>query len=109
MTARSKPKRSRKRDRLLQIRANPVPATEELPSPSSELGDDLLVGAAAIAAFVFGSEKERRRVYYMAEINELPCFQLGTTLCARRSTLMRHIAHRERLTIAAAVAAEGAA
>ena len=51
--------------------------------------------------------QERRRVYYLAQAGELPVFQLGQTVCARRSTLLRFLEHRERVSLA--TAAEGAA
>ena len=60
------------------------------------LGDDLLIGAEKIAEYVFGDAKYRRRVYHMAGIGQLPTFKLGAVLCARRSTLLKHIAHREQ-------------
>lgn len=94
-------------ERRRQIQANqpqPIPLGAELPD---EIGQDLLVGAAAIAQFVFGSAQERRRVYYLAQAGELPVFQLGQTVCARRSTLLRFLEHRERVSLA--TAAEGAA
>ena len=64
------------------------------------LSEDLLEGAAAIAAFMFGDAKKRRRVYQLAEDgrgkDKLPVFRLGDTLCARRSTLQQWIAEREK-------------
>jgi hypothetical protein len=89
------------RRRKIQAQSAQVSRSENLPTDptASELGDDLLVGAAAIARFLFGTEKERRRVYYLAGTGELPCFQLGQTVCARRSALLRHIEHRERVTL----------
>jgi hypothetical protein len=57
------------------------------------LGDDLLRGAEAIAEFLFGDRRERRKVYYlMGEARvQLPHFRLGTIICARKSTLVRWI------------------
>ena len=43
------------------------------------LSADLLHGAEAIALFMFGSEKERRKVYHMAEKYSLPVFRMGST------------------------------
>lgn len=54
---------------------------------------DLLTGAEAIAAFM---RVKPRRVYHLAETQRLPVFRLGTTLCARRSTLLRWIEDMER-------------
>lgn len=67
-----------------------------LPDQSStELADDLLEGADAIAAFIFGGRGSRRKIYYLAECSHLPVFRLGTQLCARKSVLLRWIAGQE--------------
>ncbi|KJV41504.1 hypothetical protein [Brevundimonas sp. KM4] len=60
------------------------------------LADDVLRGAGQIAAFLFGEATARRRVYDLADSGRLPIFRLGTTICARRSTLMAWIAAQER-------------
>lgn len=60
-----------------------------------ELGDDLLRGAEEIANFIFGERGSRRKIYYLAETSHLPVFRLGSTLCARRSVLLRWIAGQE--------------
>ena len=60
------------------------------------LADDLLYGAAAIAEFLFGSAEDRRRVYWLAEFGQLPTFNLGTTICARRSSILRAVELLER-------------
>jgi hypothetical protein len=57
-------------------------------STKSRLADDLLDGAAAIAEFTGWSE---RRVFYLAETKQLPCFKVGSKWCARRSTLREYI------------------
>jgi hypothetical protein len=62
---------------------------------SLELADDLLVGAAAIAIFLFGDAKYRRRVFYLAEKKRLPIFRLHSQLCARKSTLIKWIEDQE--------------
>jgi hypothetical protein len=51
----------------------------------SELADDILEGADAIAEFLFGSREHRRKVDYLAECSKLPIFRLGSVLCARKS------------------------
>lgn len=76
----------------------------------SALADDLLVGAEAIARFMFGTKgneteeneteedflrKKRRTIYWLADIGDLPTFRLGNMICARRSTLLKHLANRE--------------
>ena len=78
------------------------PATEEV-CPHHE---DVLMGADAIAEFIYGDPKQRRKVYHLAEppknkkrdANErrLPTFKLGATLCMRKSTYLEWIAAQER-------------
>jgi hypothetical protein len=60
-------------------------------SVNPPLADDLLVGAPAIARYVFGSDgpAETRRVYHLAACKELPCFKLGALLAARKSQLLK--------------------
>ena len=70
------------------------------------LADDLLYGAAAIAEFMFGDEGERRKIYGLAESGRLPVFRLGAILCARKSTIVRDIATRERAAETSANPAE---
>jgi len=61
----------------------------------SELADDILEGADAIAEFLFGSREQRRKVYYLAECSKLPIFRLGSVLCARKSVLLEFISGQE--------------
>ena len=56
---------------------------------------DLLKGAAQIAEFLFGDRNARRKVYYLAETNQLPVIRLAG-ICARKSTLMAFIEEQER-------------
>lgn len=67
--------------------------TDSVPRP--DLSADLLRGADEIAAFLFGSPGERRRIYYLVETSRLPVFRLGAALCARRSVLLEWIAAQE--------------
>jgi hypothetical protein len=60
---------------------------------SKLLGDDLLEGADAIAEFLFGNKNKRRRVYYLTD--QLPIFRLGTSICARKSSLLAMIEELE--------------
>jgi hypothetical protein len=48
-------------------------------APPATLGDDLLHGAEAIAVFVFGNEKHRRKVYHYAGDAKvrLPVFRIA--------------------------------
>jgi len=61
------------------------------------LGDDLLHGAEAIAVFVFGTEKHRRKVYHYAGDAKfrLPVFRIGNVICARKSKLIAWIEAQE--------------
>ncbi len=59
------------------------------------LADDLLEGAGAIAEFMFGDAKLRKKVYYLRQSSRLPLFHIGTRLCARKSTLLRWIKVQE--------------
>lgn len=61
------------------------------------IGDDLLRGADEIAKFLFGSEKHRRKVYYLtgdASVR-MPYFKIGSILYARKSTLLAWIEKQE--------------
>lgn len=62
-----------------------------------EFSDDLLRGAKAIAMFIFGScdAKSVRRVYYLAEKTNLPWFEFGSMLSARRSALLKWVREQE--------------
>lgn len=64
------------------------------------LGDDLLHGADAIAKFMFGDAKHRRKVYYLTgeAPKGMPHFKMGSVTCARKSTLLNWIAQQERYT-----------
>lgn len=72
--------------------AQPAPV-----NAGATLADDLLRGADAIAEFVFGDKKHRRKVYYLTGVAKLrmPHFRMGSVVCARKSTLMRWIEERE--------------
>ncbi|MCW5735980.1 MAG: hypothetical protein KIS73_17765 [Enhydrobacter sp.] len=59
------------------------------------LADDILRGAGAIAAFLFGGRSHRRKVYHLVATSRLPTFKLGALLCARRTVLRDWIAEQE--------------
>ena len=59
------------------------------------LADDLLVGAAAIADYLYGDPTQRRKVYGLAESRALPLFHMGREICARKSTLQKWVAAQE--------------
>lgn len=71
------------------------PAIQQSASPA--LADDLLRGAEAIANFVFGNAKHRRKVYYYATDAKIrmPVFRIGAVICARKSTLIEWIERQE--------------
>ncbi|MGC0387753.1 hypothetical protein ACVI1J_010166 [Bradyrhizobium diazoefficiens] len=75
--------------------AHSVPQTEPQ-SPAS----DILEGAEAIAEFLFGGneddrDRNKRKIYYLAENSRLPLFLFGTMLCARKSVLLAFISRQE--------------
>ena len=59
------------------------------------LADDPLRGAGKIADHIYGDPRHRRKVYHLAQTKRLPVFHLGSTLCARRSTLIAWIEDQE--------------
>lgn len=59
------------------------------------LAPDLLRGADQIAAFLYGSTTERKKVYHLVQTARLPVFRLGCLLCARRSVLLAWIEEQE--------------
>lgn len=61
--------------------------------------NDLLDGAEAIAEFVYGDRRHRRRIYHLAETGQLPHFKLGAMICARKTTLLAWIEAQERASI----------
>jgi hypothetical protein len=62
---------------------------------SNEIASDLLQGADAIAAFIYGDKGHRRKIYHLASIDSIPTFNLGAILCARKSTLVEWIRTQE--------------
>jgi hypothetical protein len=61
---------------------------------------DLVIGAPAIARFIFSSDepKYRRRVYFLCEAAKckLPHFRLGFQLAVRKSVLQAWIKSQEK-------------
>lgn len=82
-------------DRLLKGAA----LLEDRPTTAAELASDVLYGAGAIAAFIWGHEKHRCKVYRLVEASKLPHFRLGTNICSRRSVLKEWIANQERMAL----------
>jgi hypothetical protein len=62
----------------------------------TELADDTLEGASAIAEFLFGSRDKTRKVYHLVQKSKIPIYRLGALLHARKSVLMEFIAAQER-------------
>jgi len=54
----------------------------------NDVGNDLLVGAPAIAAYLQVNE---RRVYHWAAQSYIPTFKIGPLIAARRSELDQHL------------------
>jgi hypothetical protein len=61
----------------------------------AELSEDLLRGAYAIAEYIYGDKKYRRKVFHLASTSKLPVFKLGSMICARRSVLLKWIEDQE--------------
>ena len=80
---------------MRELRTQASHLTSELGLKHGTLADDLLRGAEAIALFMFGDCQKRRQVYHLAQTGQIPVFKLGSTLCARRSTLISWIEVRE--------------
>jgi hypothetical protein len=62
------------------------------------LSSDLLEGAGAIAEFLFGSSKKRRRVYWLLEEAKgprPPIIRMGGTITARKSAIREWFAEQE--------------
>lgn len=61
-----------------------------------EMASDILYGAEAIAAYLFGDPAFRRRVYHLVRRKRLPMFRIGANICARKSVLEEWIRIQER-------------
>ncbi len=68
---------------------------------SPPLAGDILHGADAVAEFLYGDRKSRRKVYHLAWNANLPVFRLGINICARKSVLLEWIERQERRQVAA--------
>ena len=69
--------------------------TPEGAEPDLTPGEDVLEGAEAIAAFLWGPRARPKKVYRAAEQHQLPVYYIGNRIHARRSTLMRFIREQE--------------
>lgn len=70
-------------------------AEEQGPSTCRSENLDLLVGAEAIATFMFGDPDATRRVYHAWEAHDLPAFKVGNALWARKGALMAWVDAKE--------------
>ena len=61
----------------------------------ASIGGDLLEGADAIAAFLYGDGGDKRKVYHLVQQGALPAFRMGNIVCARKSTLLAWIKAQE--------------
>jgi len=57
---------------------------------------DLLVGAAALAKYIFGTEKRARRIYQPKLREQLGLFLLGGQIAGRPTTIDQRISAAER-------------
>lgn len=80
---------------MLNVQTSHVPSPIQMPL-NDTLSDDLLRGAEAIADFLYGDARQRRKVYHLAETSRLPIFRLGSVLCARRTVLLHWINEQEQ-------------
>ncbi len=80
---------------MAQSSIRPPAATKESGAASGNFSEDLLFGAGAIAAFLFGGSRHRRKVYHLAQNGGLPVFKIGSILCARKTRLVAWIEHQE--------------
>jgi hypothetical protein len=60
-----------------------------------EFADDLLHGVEVIAQFLFGDRKLRWKVYHLVATSNLSTFKLGSTICARKSVLLKWMKDQE--------------
>ena len=65
-------------------------------------GAEILVGADAISAFLFG-QPNRRRVYHLISRGLIPTFKLGEHVVARKASLVEHLARLEAVANGEAV------
>jgi hypothetical protein len=72
----------------------------DIASDVATIGHDLLHGADAIAEFVFGHRRHRRKVYYLTSHpkQRMPHFKIGSVTCALKSSLRRWIKEQEGLS-----------
>jgi hypothetical protein len=68
--------------------------------PTENGAERIILGAAAIAEYIFGDPSLRRKVYYLAEFTKVPIWRLGAQLCLRPATYENWIVQQESRTCA---------
>jgi hypothetical protein len=63
--------------------------------PTENGSERIILGAAAIAKYIYGDSSLRRKVYYLAEYTRTPIWRLGAKLCLRPSTYENWIVQQE--------------
>jgi hypothetical protein len=61
-----------------------------------DVGDNLILGASALADFIFKDRKKRRKIYHMHERGLLPLFKIGSEIAGLKSTLRCHLDKKSR-------------
>jgi hypothetical protein len=70
------------------------------PTPDAEQSlNDLLEGAEAISAFLYGTPQRAQKIYHMSRTSRLPTFKLGGILCARKSIILEWISEQEHRSV----------
>lgn len=64
-------------------------------SDAKSLAADLLIGAPAIAAFLYGDPALYRKVYALKKSSTFPVFRLGRELAITKSTALAWIRKQE--------------
>jgi hypothetical protein len=64
-------------------------------SPPADKAEPMIRGASAIAEFVFGDRRYRRRVYHLVETSKFPVVRIGATLCLRPTTYQKWVESQE--------------
>lgn len=63
--------------------------------PSVKISADMIRGASAIAEYMFGDRRYRRRVYHLVQTSRIPIARIGSTLYLRPSTYQKWIETQE--------------
>lgn len=80
-------------DRLVE------PASQPAANDNYILADDVLLGAAQIALWLYGHRRHRRKVYHLAKTSRLPHYLTGSIITARKSVLLAWIKDQEERSV----------